>query len=525
MLPDFRLHHQEYLIEILRGILEELDLERLLARLIETTVAIAAGSAGVVLLREESGWYLAAVHGFPMPYVRLLETLVEDVPLHSSDPVRYELPELLRRLEWLTHVPRLGLAQGLGMPLIARGELLGLLYVYRSYRSLFTQEDFVRLRLFAEQAAIAVHNARLYTRLHREKQRMDALLDAVADGIFILDAEYRLERVNPAFARMYGADREALVGRSHREVIRWKRIERGLPLEEALVQGWPYATREPLYVQGDLERPSGKPLPVGITYAPLFDESGQALLNVIASARDIRAFREADRLKAVFISTISHELKTPIALIKGYVGTLRRPDLKPDAALLQEALQVIEEEADRLARLVQDLLDASRMQAGALQLRCQDVDLRALIERIVQRFARQYPDYTFDLAIPEDVPLLRADEARLEQVLTNLLSNAVKYAPARTTVQVQAQVLDREVVVCVADQGPGIAPEDRAHVFDPFFRSPHTEHKPGVGLGLYLARAVVEAHGGRIWVDPHYTQGARICFALPLRGGPCARHD
>lgn len=516
MLPDFRLHHQEYVNEILRAILQELDLERLLTHLLEATVTILAGRAGVILLREPEEWRVAAVHGLPVSLVRHLESLIQDVPQHQVDPLRFEVPQVTRRLEWLMQLKHLGLKQGVGIPLIAREELLGLIYVYRNYPSLFSQEDLLRLQLFADQAAIAVHNARLYTQLRQEKQRLDALLDAVADGILILNPGLHIQRVNPAFARMYAAPPEQLVDRRHRDVVRWHRVERGTPLEEALAQGWPQGPGDALYVQGDMLRADGTPLPVGITYAPLFDEQGD-LLNLIASARDIRAFREADRLKATFISTISHELKTPIALIKGYVSTLRRSDVRWDPSIVQEALAVIEEEADRLHRLVQDLLEASRLQAGALRLQFQEVDLEALAHRMVRRFAHQHPDFHFHIHASPHLPPVWGDEGRLEQVLANLLHNAVKYASRGSTVTLELKATPQEAILCVADQGPGIPPEDQPHIFDPFYRSrQHADTHPGTGLGLYLSRAIIEAHGGRIWVDPHYRQGARICFALPL---------
>ncbi len=514
MLPDYRLHRREYIDDILRAILQELDLERLLTRLLETTVTILAGNAGLILLREEGGWSVAASYGLSSSLVRHIETLIQDVPRHPLDPLQFEVPQIIRRLEWLMRVPQLGLQQGIGIPLVAREELLGLIYVYRNYPSLFSQEDIDSLRLFAGHAAIAVHNARLYTRLRREKQRLDALLDAVADGILILEADLRIERANPAFGQLYAADPRTLTGRRHAQVVQWKRLERGKTLEDAMHEGWPSGPGDTLYVQGDLLRADGTTLPVGITYAPLFDREG--LLNIIASARDLTAFREADRLKATFISTISHELKTPIALIKGYVSTLRRPDTRWDSEIVQEALAVIEEEADRLSRLVQDLLDASRLQAGALKLQKHEVDVVALVERMVRRFRHRHPSHDFQVQVQGTIPPIWADEGRLEQVLSNLLNNAVKYAPPGTIVRVVVRATPREVIVCVQDQGPGISQEDLPHVFDPFYRGRrHLDTHPGTGLGLYLSRAIVEAHEGRIWVDTEYREGASICFALP----------
>jgi signal transduction histidine kinase len=265
-----------------------------------------------------------------------------------------------------------------------------------------------------------------------------------------------------------------------------------------------------------MERSGKSPLPVGITYAPLLSAEG-VLLNIIASVRDITRFREADELKSTFISVVSHELKTPVALIKGYVSTLRREDASWDPEIVQDSLQVIEEEADRLTELIENLLDASRLQAGALAINLSDVDLSALAKRIAQRLGTQSSRHSIIVDFPQSFPIILGDESRLGQVLSNLVSNSIKYSPQGGEIRIQGSVHLQQVVVCVSDQGPGIASQDIPHVFDRFYRSTDVSRSTkGAGLGLYLARAVVEAHGGRIWVDPKPGEGARICFSLPV---------
>jgi signal transduction histidine kinase len=165
--------------------------------------------------------------------------------------------------------------------------------------------------------------------------------------------------------------------------------------------------------------------------------------------------------------------------------------------------------------MVDDLLDASRLQAGGLSLNRADVSLPAMSERLAERFRTQSKKHTFVADFPQDFPVLLADENRIQQVLSNLVSNAIKYAPAGE-ICISGQVHPEQVVVCVSDQGPGIEPNDLPHIFDRFYRSTRAvKNTKGAGLGLYLARAIIEAHGGRIWVDPKPDSGAQICFSLP----------
>jgi signal transduction histidine kinase len=184
--------------------------------------------------------------------------------------------------------------------------------------------------------------------------------------------------------------------------------------------------------------------------------------------------------------------------------------------VVRESLAVIEEESDHLAQLIDDLLDASRLQAGALVLNPSAVSLAETAKRLVERFSRPAAEHPFDLEFPPDFPLVQADEERMTQVLSNLISNAIKYSPAGGRIKVHGHATPSEVIVCVSDEGPGIAKEDAPRVFDRFYRANEAARTTkGAGLGLYLAKAVVDAHGGRIWVDERAEKGTRICLALP----------
>jgi PAS domain S-box-containing protein len=511
MLPDFRVRQRDYLLEIARALTQELDLDKLLARILRISIEMLAGQAGLLALKETGGWRVAAAHGIPAAFLSYLEPL-----LAEEKAAELDLVELNRMLKNLTYTASMGLLNGVGIPLATHGRVIGVIFIFRSYPDIYSVNDKNLLQSFADQAAIAVYNAQLYRQVSYEKQRLDALLDSAADGMIILDANRTVERCNNAFEKLYGRPRAEFQGKAHADVIRWARRPEGLTLEEAVSGGWPLTPNAYLYVEGDLERADPPAMPVGITYAPLLAPDG-TLRNIIATVRDITRFRNADQIKNTFVSIVSHELKTPVALIKGYVSTLRREDAKWDKAVIQDSLKVIEEEADHLAAMIEDLLDASRLQAGGLIPKLADVNLPALAERLAERFRTPDRRHTLVVDFPAKFPVILADENRVGQVLSNLISNALKYAP-RGEVRISGQVRPEQVIVTVSDEGPGIDPADIPYVFDRFYRSDQAVRKTkGAGLGLYLAKAIVEAHGGRIWLDPQPGSGARVCFSLPRK--------
>lgn len=510
MLPDIRVRQRDYLLEISRALTEELDLDKLLGRILKYAIEMLAGHAGFIALSNTSGhWFMAVSRGLPDAIQRFLNAWLDRIPT-DKDPQDIQIPEINRLLKQIS----MGNLSAVGLPLIAQQEVIGFIYIFRNYQGLFSTNDRSLLSSFANQAAIAVRNARLYTEVNREKQRIDAMLDSAGDGILILNPDHAIERTNAAFARMIGLSQEELLEMNHSEVIQWIQQPHGITLEKAEANGWPLSPQAHLYVEGDIQRPKGQPpLPVGISYAPLISDG--ALINTIATVRDITRFRQADELKSEFVSVVSHELKTPVALIKGYVSTLRREDVEWDTDVMSNSLQVIEEEADRLTRLIEDLLDASRLQAGGMALKKSDIALEKIASRLAERLQVQTNQHEIVVDFPEGFPVVMADDVRIEQVLSNLISNAIKYAP-EGIIRISGQAQPDEVVICVKDEGPGIATSDLPHIFDRFYRAPENSRKTkGAGLGLYLARAIIEAHNGRMWADPKAKEGARICFCLP----------
>lgn len=255
-------------------------------------------------------------------------------------------------------------------------------------------------------------------------------------------------------------------------------------------------------------------------YSPLVDEEGQTT-QVIANVRDMTRLREAEELKQTLLSVISHELKTPVSIIKGYAGTLAREDANWDKQTLAEGLGVIEEEADRLDRLINNLLEASRLQAGGLKLNLSYLNLADMANALVEKLQTTTEKHTFEVHFPENFPLIQGDFERMRQVLTNLLGNAIKYSPDGGLITVGGLTgpTQNKVRLYVSDKGIGIPPAEQERIFDRFHRVDNrlARQTPGTGLGLYLVKAVVEAHGGKIWVESTPGQGSTFWVELPLK--------
>ncbi len=552
LMATYQLRQREYLLRITRAMTSRLDLPSLLKLILASAAEMAASPAGLIALTEDeisrtlaeeivesrTHFRIRAAYGIPPPLLPAFRPLLNAWEIGEGDETDEEAitpdeasfvtssehyrRELERRV--LAVEENLGhqLGQVIGLPLLFEEEILGVIYLFRGGNA-FTQLDWQFLQGFAYQAAIAVRNARLYQQLSTERSRLATIVENSANGILILTPDLRIQVINQALAAMTGITSAEAIGRSCEHVLHLHNVigdnlcdDQDMPKLEA--QGG-------LRCEGDLVRPGGGHITVAVTYTPLTDENNR-LVNIIVNVLDITRFREEEEMKSTFISIISHELKTPVALIKGYAQTLARPDAEWDPSVARQGLEIIEEEADRLEALINNLLDVSRIQAGGLRLDIADVNLIRLLGRVAQDYRTQTERHQIEVDFPAHLPVISGDEERLRQVFTNLLSNAIKYSPDGGVIRLGGWVEDdphhedgrQRVVVYVADEGIGIPETELSKIFDRFYRvdSGLRRSTAGVGLGLFLIHAIVEAHGGEIWVHSKPNKGTTFFVALPL---------
>jgi two-component system sensor histidine kinase KdpD len=237
----------------------------------------------------------------------------------------------------------------------------------------------------------------------------------------------------------------------------------------------------------------------------LADETQQARLQI-----------ETEQLRNSLLSSVSHDLRTPLAAITGAASSLMDGEDSLNPAARHEMAQTIYEEAGRLNRLLRNLLDMTRLESGALHINKESQPLEEVIGAALSRLEEALADRAVNIQLPADLPFVPIDSVLIEQVFINLLENAIKYTPAHSPIDLSASQVGASIEIEVADRGPGLPPGDEQRIFEKFYRAPASPNGSGVGLGLTICRGIVEAHGGRIWAENRSGGGAVFRFTLPI---------
>jgi PAS domain S-box-containing protein len=502
---------QRFLVDAGAALAASLDYRSTLVAVAKLAVPRIADWARVDVVEDGHLHTLVAEHVDP----KKIELAFELARRYPEDPKALQGPPLVlrtgrselatdiseERLAELTHDDfHLGLVRELGVqsymcvPLVAHGEVLGVISLVAAESGRrYDRDDLAVAEELARRAGTAVENAELYRELE-ERAQAARVLETVDDGVLLVDTEGVVRLWNRAAETISAIRRDQIVGRPLEELLPgWKRVKmRGetLPFERDGLERWVSI--------------SGVAFDEGIVYA----------------FRDITDQRALEQIRQDLVATVSHELRTPLAAIYGSAITLNREDLDLERQIETRLLNVIVEESTRLTTIVNDLLLASQLDSGRLDVRIERCDPRELTASVADAARTHLPEGVRIEVDPGegDIPPVAADQAQLRQVLDNLLDNAIKYSPAGVDIHLSVDAVDRAVRFSVADGGLGIPPLEQERIFEKFYRldPDMTGGIGGTGLGLYIARELVRRVGGRIWVEANHGGGSVFLVEIPV---------
>ncbi|MXV89593.1 MAG: response regulator [Acidimicrobiia bacterium] len=526
----------ERLVEASLRINDSLDFDEVLQGVLDSARSLTGAERGIMLLYDERGWIVDYVSsgGTPeqadafwstpntMAFHRHMTDI--DKPVRLKDFQGYLKEQGLPEIDLpFPASPSMSL---LTAPIYYRGERCGALYVVDKERG-FSADDEEMLVMFASQAALVISNARRHREERQARADLESLVSMVPVGVVVFDAETGLVRsanreVRKIVSELQPRDDsgqepldEAVCQRAGGRAVRGL----GSALADAVRSGETVLAEE-ITIEGS----DGRCVNVLVSVTSLRTEAGE-VESLVATLQDMKQFEELDRLRTEFLGMIGHELRAPLAAIKGSATTLLDSAAPLYDAEVSQYHRIINEHADNMRHLIGDLIDVACIETGTLSVNPETVAVPELLDEARNAFSNADGRDNVRITLPPDVPMVLADRRRIAQVLGNLLANAARNSHAKSPIRISAAIEDLHVAVSVADDGVGLPAERLAAVFDKFSRPDGADRSRDLGLGLAICKGIVEAHGGRIWAESDGPGlGARFTFTVPIaERAPAAR--
>lgn len=498
-----RLQDLNRLLVASQGVASSLTLGDALRPVLEAVVSNGASSARIVLVRDT----LPTTVETPM---RFADGVEQDVYMHLDHQI-LSLTEQQERLVMATISRNRGLMLDPNLPspesLIAialkhENRYYGVLWAAYNKQRVFNEADIRFISTLASQAALAVANIRLFLTVEVSRRQMEAILNSTPDPVLVTDASNRLILANPAAGHVFG--------------VTIRRGER--PGVEQTLQ---VKALNDLLTSSSAERRSAEiKMPDGKTYlamASAMTADGRTVGRVCI-LRDVSQLKEIDTLKSDFVSTVSHDLRSPLTLMRGYASML---EMAGELNEQQKSyIRMIVQGVENMAKLVNNLLDLGRIDFG-VGLQVENIPVLDIVERVISSLQLQATQKNISLGIeiPKDLPAtVEADQALLHQAVYNLVENALKYTPEGGAVTVHLQCTSTALIFAIEDSGIGIPKSDLARLFEKFYRGTNREAlaQRGTGLGLAIVKSIAERHGGKVWVDSELGKGSIFSLQIPL---------
>ena len=520
--------------EMSRRVTRSLDLDTVLQEVVDGARSLTDARYGAVGMFDDSGHMRKFItSGITSDEPRQSGNSPEESGLlHYLSEIREPL-----RLPDLARYSRSGgfpsthhsMRPSLGAPIRHLDEPVGNIFLMeKEGGGEFSQEDEETLVMFDSLAAIAIGNAlrhqeerRARDELETERRRLEALVESSPVGVMVVDAATRtFASVNREAERILGTSPEpgSTLVRYH-EVAIYRRTDgkkyedQERPLARVLDRGEVVRTEEILF-----DLPDGRTVTTLVNATPIYSDDGK-IVSAVAVIQDMTPLEDIERQRNEFLAMVSHELRTPLTTIKGCTGIVLGSSDPLDMSEILQYFRMIDEQSDHLRGLVNNLLDMTRIEAGALSVTPKPIDVKTLVDEAKTAFLRRGARHNVEVVLDPNLPLIAADGRRMTQVLDNLLSNASKYSPESSSIRVTASRDGFFVAISVTDEGRGIPPEQQARLFEKFSRldDGRSDHRiAGEGLGLAICKGLVEAHGGRIRAESGGEKhGTRITFTIP----------
>lgn len=399
------------------------------------------------------------------------------------------------------------LKSSFNVPFAVRGKTIGMINVSSCKKNAFSEEDTKLLYTIANQASNAIE--RLRAIITAEKSKMESMVESMAEGVVMVDERGEVMVINPRARQMLG------LGLEEQDTAKmWKEKAKAIGLQEALKK----REDDSSLVSKDLVvTVQGEPLSLHCDTAPVKNEKGD-IIGMVTILRDVTKEKEVDKMKTEFVSVVSHELRTPLTIMKEFVSIISDEIPGKLTKDQKEYIDIIKGNIDRLARLISNLLDISKIEAGKVELKMSSINLNSFIRELILPFSKRAKDKGLELkvSLPEKQIDIYVDAEKIIQVFTNLIANALKFTKEGS---IEISVLDKEdkVECSIADTGMGISGDDLPNIFGKFqqFNRVSAAGEKGTGLGLSIAKALVELHHGKIRVESRLGKGSKFSFTLP----------
>ena len=529
--PHFRGMDLSALLRLAETATRSLDTEKILKDTLDESLNFLGFDVGFIRIvdRDRGGMMVRAARGLRSP--EFLEGVtplsgprrnVSRIVFESKEP--YVCTDIRRDPIYKNRtMEREGVVSTAAAPILSKNRVLGIIVVGSRKPYRFTKREIRLLNAFGAQLGAALENAELFHEVATGKAYIENLVENAGDAIVSTDVNDRVLTWNRAAEIIFGYSKGEAVGSSLNIIMPPGRSHELEEIRLKLEVAGPMRNLETRR-----KRKEGTIFDASLAVSPIKDNENQ-IIGFLHLIKDIteknryeRRLKELDRMKSDFVSNVSHELRTPLTAIKGSVDNMLDGILGPVTEKQERYLSRINSNADRLARLIGDLLDLSKIEAGKIELRPGRVALPALIKEVADSLRSIAADKLIGIEVPDADDGLDAwaDRDKVMQILTNLIGNAVKFTPPHGRVAVIVAMQDPEwVKLSVLDNGPGIPPEEAGKIFDKFYRAQHTNklNVKGTGLGLAISKSLVQLHGGNIWCESGADGGSIFSFTLPAR--------